>query len=349
MLPSSPDRLFATAEDHRRCRAAIAEGSRTFYAASKLLPASVRKPAYGLYAFCRLSDDAIDLDGGSLHALERLRFRLERAHRGRPLPFPADRAMADLLSLYGIPVAIPEALLEGLGWDAQGRRYDTIEDLHAYAARVASTVGVMMTLLMGVREPSALARACDLGVAMQLTNIARDVGEDARNGRVYLPRQWLDEAGVDVARFLADPRPSAELRLVVARLLDEARRLYAQARSGIAELPVSCRPAILAASTIYADIGREVAEAEFDSVTRRARTSGQRKLRLLAQAVVEARRIACDAAPAPAMAPVAFLVEAVAAHRVKPHAAPKGLAAFAAPFVRTLDLFERLERAERPT
>lgn len=133
---SSPDRQFATAEDQRRCRAAIRTGSRTFYAASKLLPASVRRPAYGLYAFCRLSDDAIDLDGGSMQALSRLYYRLDRAHRGRPLPLPADRAMADLLREHAIPVAIPEALLEGLGWDAEGRRYETIEDLHGYAAFV---------------------------------------------------------------------------------------------------------------------------------------------------------------------------------------------------------------------
>jgi phytoene synthase len=345
MLPSSSDRPFATAEDQRRCRDAIVTGSRSFYTASKLLPASVRRPAYGLYAFCRLSDDAVDLDGGSLQALNRLYFRLERAYRGRPLPNYADRAMADLLKAHAIPVAIPEALLEGLGWDAQGRRYETISDLHAYAARVASTVGVMMTLLMDVRLPSALARACDLGAAMQLTNIARDVGEDARNGRVYLPLQWLDEAGIDVAGFLNDPQPTPALRLVVGRLLEEARRLYAQARAGIAELPRACRPAILAASTIYADIGREVAEAGFDSITQRAHTSGKRKLGLLAQALIEAPRIAADshAAVLPACA---FLIDAMAAHHPKPRVAPRGLAAFAAPFVRTLDLFERLERAE---
>jgi phytoene synthase len=345
MLQSSSDRLFASTEDHRSCREAIATGSRTFYAASKLLPASVRKPAYGLYAFCRLSDDAIDLGGGSLQALERLYYRLDRAHRGRPLPIPADRAMADLLSAYAIPVAVPEALLEGLGWDAEGRRYETIEDLHAYATRVASTVGVMMTLLMGVRSHNALARACDLGAAMQLTNIARDVGEDARNGRVYLPLQWLDEAGVDVAAFLSHPEPTPAVRLVVARLLDEARRLYASARAGIAELPLACRPAILAASTIYADIGREVADAEFDSVTRRAHTTAKRKLWLLGEALLAAPRIAMGPA-APVLPQSAFLLDAVSAHRPVRAAPPRGLSAFAAPFVRTLDLFERLERAE---
>ena len=343
MPASSPDRLFATLNDHRQCRAAIRAGSRSFFAASRLLPAHVRRPAFGLYAFCRLSDDVVDLEGGSAPALARLRQRLTRAHRGQPLPAFADRALAEVLRAHAIPLEVPAALLEGLEWDAQGRRYQTLDDLQSYAARVAGAVGVMMTLIMGVRAPQALARACDLGAAMQLTNIARDVGEDARAGRVYLPLDWLDEAGVDVEAFLADPTPTPEVRLVTARLLDEAQRLYARARAGVAELPVRCRPAILAAATIYADIGREVAEAGFDSITRRARVSGARKLQLLGHALACAPLIT-RATPAAAAAPYAFLLDAVAAHPPRPR--PRGLSALAAPFVRTLDLFERLERAE---
>ncbi len=140
-------------------------------------------------------------------ALARLRDRLARAARGRPRPFAADRAMADPMRRSAIPPALPEALLEGLAWDAEGRCYETLDDLFDYAARVAGTVGVMMTLIMGVRSPRRWRRACDLGVAMQLTNIARDVGEDARLGRIYLPRQWLREAGVDADAWLAEPSP----------------------------------------------------------------------------------------------------------------------------------------------
>ncbi len=219
------DPSLASLSDHAECRAAIREGSRSFYAASRLLPAAIRKGAFGLYAFCRLSDDAVDLGAGSTDALERLRDRLERVAEGRPLPHPADRAMADLMRRYAIPRAIPEALLEGLTWDAEGRTYETLEDLFDYAARVAGTVGVMMTLMMGERSPEALARACDLGVAMQLTNIARDVGEDARLGRLYLPRQWLSEMGIDCKSWLADPVPSDAIRVAVARLLDAAANL----------------------------------------------------------------------------------------------------------------------------
>ena len=132
--------------------------------------------------------------------------------------------MADLMRRYAIPAALPEALLEGLAWDAEGRSYETIDELFDYAARVAGAVGVMMALIMDVRSPQALARACDLGVAMQLTNIARDVGEDARLGRIYLPRQWLREAGIDADAWLSGPNLDERLRPIVARLLERRMR-----------------------------------------------------------------------------------------------------------------------------
>ena len=346
MSPFSLEAPLSTARDHQECRAAIRMGSRTFYAASKLLPRSVRRPAFGLYAFCRLSDDAVDIGTGSLEALERLRVRLARAGEGRPLPFAADRAMADLMRRHAVPRAIPEALLEGLAWDADGRRFETLEDLHDYAARVAGTVGVMMTLLMGVREPEALARACDLGVAMQLTNIARDVGEDARNGRIYLPLQWMRAAGIDPQSFIADPKPGAALSGLIRRLLVEADRLYANSRSGIAALPAACRPAIMAAALIYAEIGREVERREYDCVTQRARVSGKRKLSLLARATAEAIRLRCEK-PSPPSAATAFLVDAVKQSRLAPTPPLPAIDAIRLSILRVLKIFERLERAEQ--
>ncbi len=140
--PSRPGRL------PRRCCAA---GRARFFAASLLLPRSVREPASALYAFCRLADDAVDLEGDRVAALAQLRERLERAYEGRPLPFASDRALADVVARFAIPRALPEALLEGFEWDAAGRRYDDLSGLYAYAARVAGTVGAMMALLMGVR------------------------------------------------------------------------------------------------------------------------------------------------------------------------------------------------------
>jgi len=229
-----------------------------------------------------------------------------------PLNHPADRAFAHVVEAHEMPRELPEALLDGFAWDAAGRRYETLEDVHGYAARVAGTVGAMMTLLMGVRRHAALARATDLGTAMQLTNIARDVGEDARNGRLYLPRQWLREADVDPDAFLAKPVFSAGVASVTARLLAEAGRLYARAEAGIPMLPRDCRPAIRAAHNIYAEIGAEVVRAGHDSVSRRAVVSSKRKLALLARAWLPAmpRRAV---APEPPLAANAYLVQAVPA------------------------------------
>lgn len=345
MHPSSPDASLAAREDYAACREAIRQGSRSFFAASLLLPSEVRTPAYGLYAFCRLSDDAVDIEGGSPDAVDRLRKRLSRAYEGVPHPVAADRAMADLVCRYAIPRAVSEALLEGLAWDAEGRRYETLEELHDYAARVAGAVGVMMTLIMGVRDPQTLARACDLGSAMQLTNIARDVGEDARAGRLYLPLYWLREAGVDPEAFLANPVATPALKSVVRRLLGEADALYLRARRGIAQLPLSCRPAILAAALLYAEIGRELdLRWAFDSVTRRARVGSARKLALVAKACAASPLLSSDSQPPPLEA-ATFLIQAVARHPVRPRR-PK-VDGVVPQFLRVLEIFERLERAER--
>ncbi len=346
MLPSSPENGFATAQDHAECRAAIRQGSRTFFAASMLLPAAVRQPAYGLYAFCRLSDDAIDLGGGSLAALARLQERLARIYERRPLPIAADRAMTDLVRTFSIPRDLPEALLEGLAWDAEGRRFETLADLQAYAARVAGTVGAMMTLMMGTRSPEALARACDLGVAMQLTNIARDVGEDARAGRLYLPLDWLREAGIDAQEFLANPRLTPSLQSVIARLLSEAETLYARARGGIAMLPPSCRPAILTASLLYAEIGRELERLSFNSIAHRARVPGPRKAKLLAQATLAAPWLKAPS-PEPALDAVAFLIEAIRDAPAPPRRKQTSSFALRPQLLRVMEMYERLERAEQ--
>jgi phytoene synthase len=296
--------------DMAACRALLRGGSRTFFAASLLLPARVRDPACAIYAFCRLADDAVDRDSDPATALARLHVRLERAYAGRPAAIAADRAFAEAVALHGIPRALPEALLEGFLWDVEMRRYPDLAALHAYAARVAGSVGVMMALLMGVRHPHVLARACDLGIAMQLTNIARDVGEDARAGRLYLPLDWLLAAGIDGDAFLSAPRFTPALGAVIARLLAEADRLYRRAEAGLARLPFSCRAGIGAARLIYAEIGREIERHGLNSVDRRAVVSTRRKLTLLAASAAHAAAwpvARLDDEPLPA---ARFLVEA---------------------------------------
>ena len=303
-------------QDLAHCKEAIRHGSLSFHAASKLLPNRVRDPALALYAFCRVADDEVDLTRDKAAALARLQNRLALAYAGRPENAPADRAFTAMIEMYDVPRAVPEALLEGFAWDVDERRYQTLSDVISYSARVASTVGVMMSVLMGVRDHNALARACDLGVAMQLTNIARDVGEDALEGRLYLPLDWLEEAGLTPDELLANPRPTKAVRFMVRKLLIEADRLYRRSESGIAALPLSCRPGIFAARYIYAGIGGCLREAGHDPISARARTTSGQKLGLLGKAVLRSSASAVlprspmiYAAPLPE---VAFLVEATA-------------------------------------
>ncbi|WP_046114948.1 phytoene/squalene synthase family protein [Aquincola tertiaricarbonis] len=337
--PSSSNPPELSAADVAACRRVLRQHSRSFHAASLMLPRTVRDPASVLYGFCRLADDAVDVHGGQAEAIARLQERLARAAAGRPLPQAADRALAAVLRAHAIPLELPVRLLEGLAWDAEGRRYETLDDLLHYAARVAGTVGAMMCLLMDVRSHRALARACDLGVAMQLSNIARDVGEDARMGRLYLPLQWLHVAGIDADAWLAAPRHSPALAGVVERLLRQADLLYARADAGIAMLPVACRPGIRAARRLYAEIGQQVRRAGCDAVGGRAVVPPLRKAVLLAGAAWpgagRGRRAA--AGPLPPLAATRGLVEAAA----RPVPRRRG------PVDTVLDLFERLERRDR--
>lgn len=280
-----------TVEDDRRaCDALLREGSKSFFVASRLLPERLRPDVSAVYGFCRVADDAIDLASRPKQELEILVERLNSMYAQSPFDHPVDRTLAEVVQRRALPKAGFEALLEGFAWDVEGRRYDTIGSLEAYCVRVASAVGVLMTVLMGQRDAWVLGRACDLGIAMQLTNIARDVGEDARAGRVYLPSHWLEDAGIDRATLVRAPHFSPALGSVVRRLLNVARVYYRRAEKGIVHLPWDCRYAIAAALVIYQDIERGIRQNNYDSVSQRSFTSGRRKAFLLARAARSLRQ-----------------------------------------------------------
>jgi phytoene synthase len=330
------------ADERRACRTLMRGGSKSFFLASLALPPRVRAPATALYAFCRVADDAIDDSADPATALAGLHVRLDAIYARTPHGHVADRALAAVVADAALPRALLDALLDGFAWDAQGRRYESLEDLHAYGARVAGSVGAMMALVMETRDARSLARACELGVAMQLTNVARDVGEDARHGRLYLPLSWLREAGIDPDAWLAQPRFDARLATVIARLLAEAERLYARAECGVNGLPHGCRPAVHAARLLYAEIGHALASrGGLDSVQRRTVVSTPRKLALLARACAAfvlppGRPIAAGAASAPLPA-VRFLVDAAASGELARRT-------FYQRTLRVLDLFERQQQ-----
>jgi phytoene synthase len=205
----------------------------------------------------------------------------------------------------------------------------------------------MMACLMGARAPQLVARACDLGVAMQFTNIARDVGEDARSGRLYLPLSWLREAGVDISGWMRTPRFTPEVAAVVTRLLAAADVLYERAGLGIHGLPRGCRRAIRAARFLYAEIGHELRRAGLDSVSRRTVVPTGRKLAILARVLCRTDNPRQLEHP-PALSQTRFLVDAVSDPMLYGHNPARSLAAG------TLDsrvewlasLFERLERRD---
>jgi 15-cis-phytoene synthase len=329
--------------DLQACRALMRSGSKSFFMSSLVLPSRVRTPASALYAFCRVADDAIDGSATPEVALKDLHRRLQQVYAGAPDEELVDRALAVVVQRAQIPRDVLDALLEGFAWDAKGRRYETIEELHDYGARVAGTVGVMMALVMETRDNASLARAAELGVAMQLTNIARDVGEDARNGRLYLPLNWMRAEGLDPTAWLAAPSFDARLGRVIERLLKEADRLYRRAECGVRGLPRDCRAAIQAARLVYSDIGQVLASAGYDAVSQRAVVSKQRKLLLLARAMgalVKAPGHPMDlelelaASGSDALAAVRFLVRACAEDKLPQRT-------FYQRSVRVLDLFER--------
>jgi len=296
--------------DMRECRRLLSHGSKSFYIASHFLPRALRESASGLYAFCRIADDLVDLGDDPRAALVTLHGRLDLIYDGQPENHPIDRVLSQIVIDHQLPRALLDALLEGFEWDIEGRDYQTLGEVCEYGARVAGTVGVMMAILMGVKDHATLARAADLGVAMQLTNICRDVGEDARAGRLYLPRDLLRAAGIDPDAFLHNPAPSAELTHVLKRVLAEAERRYELADEGIRQLPRGCRPGILAARRLYAEIGNTVVMNGYDSVSQRAVVSRGRKCQIL-MGLVRSPAAAPEHMLEPCSAENEFLINAV--------------------------------------
>ncbi|MFO0550489.1 MAG: phytoene/squalene synthase family protein [Polyangiaceae bacterium] len=276
-------------EDLAACRAVLRGGSKSFIISSLALPPRVRDPATAVYAFCRTLGDRVGGADGSTAGLADMRERLAAAYAGAPFDHAIDRAFARVVRDHALPRVLFDALVEGLSWDLDARRYGTLDALFDYAIRVGGTVVMASVILMGRRKDVVLERACDLGVAMQLTRIARDVGTDARRGRLYLPLEWCDEASVDADMLLVHPTPTPGLRDVVRRLLLTADGLYLRSDPGLSALPFDCRPAVRAARYIYAAIGHEIEQSGFDTVTRRARVSTARKLRLLGRALRASR------------------------------------------------------------
>ena len=275
--PASPAAVAGDTIEWRLCAAIARSHGRSFFLASHCLPPDRRRAIHAIYAYCRIADDIADHSADATSAA----LALDAWERQLAAPtHPVAVAFAAARAQHGVPVAPAQDLITGVRMDLGPCRFATWDDLRHYCYHVAGTVGLMVAPILGCEDEAALPYAVDLGIAMQLTNILRDVGEDARRGRLYLP---LDE----LAAFSCDPeailcgRPRGRFRELLAFQVARARNLYVQARHGIPTLSPAGRLTTLAASEFYATILRAIEERDYDVFGARAYVPNGRKLAAL--------------------------------------------------------------------
>ncbi|MGL4314517.1 MAG: phytoene/squalene synthase family protein, partial [Sphingomonas sp.] len=292
------DAIVATAH------ASIIRGSKSFAAASRLFALPTRERAWLLYAWCRACDDLADGQdhGHGMRAVSDaparvalMRAMTDAALNGEWIGNPAFDALRIVAAETRLPRRFALDLIDGFALDAAGWRPATEDDLYRYCYHVAGVVGCMMAVVMGVdpADDATLDRACDLGLAFQLANIARDVAEDAGAGRCYLPQDWLDAAGLTVETLMLPAHRPALARLT-ARLGERAAAYEASARYGTPALGFRSAWAVLAAAGIYGAIGRDVARDGARALERRVTTSALQKLGFIAKSwrdAAERRRL----------------------------------------------------------
>jgi phytoene synthase len=272
-LPGDPGKPDATI-DWRICSVITREHGRTFYLASHFQTPARRRALHAIYAYCRIADDIVDRAATRAEATSKL--AEWEAQLDAPV-HPVAHTFAATRQIYGIPVEPARDLIDGIRSDLQPEPFATWEDLRHYCYRVAGTVGLLTAPVLGCTQSSALLRAVELGIAMQLTNILRDVGEDARQQRVYLPLADLAAFGCTPESLLAG-RPTGRFRELMAFEIARARTLYAAARPGIAALSPAGQMTALAASRLYASILTRIEELDYDVFNTRATVHTRRKL-----------------------------------------------------------------------
>jgi len=288
------DTVLATSEN------AIASGSQSFAAAARLFDRQTREDAVMLYAWCRHCDDVVDgqtmgheqredFRDGQRQRLDLLRRQTDLALGGGSTEDPVFEALRRVVERHRIPGRHPQELLAGFEMDVSGRHYATISDTLDYCYHVAGVVGVMMAMIMGVRDETTLDRACDLGLAFQLTNIARDVVEDARAGRVYLPADILAQNGIaEIDPEDLSQRPA--LHAAALELLDLSEDYYRSAYHGLAALPPRSAWAIATARRVYRAIGGKLRAGGYAAWDRRVSTTKAEKGGLLVMALGDVAR-----------------------------------------------------------
>ncbi len=280
----------------------IKQGSKSFALASLLFGREMQADAQMLYAWCRYCDDVID--GQSMgedapdadmtaaerqRRLDRLREKTRRSLNGERVGEPAFDAFAEVAARHQLPERYPFDLLAGFALDAEEARFETLDDTLRYCYGVAGVVGIMMAILMGVDrdDEETLDRACDLGLAFQITNICRDIYDDARAGRIYVPAVMLAAEGVaDEPSAILDDQNKESVWRVAVSLLDIADDYYFSASAGVRRLPPRAAAAVAAARNIYRDIGRRIREGGPEVWRARVAVPGPRKTMLALSGLV---------------------------------------------------------------
>lgn len=290
---------------YQDCEKITKTHAKSFYFAAKFLPKHKRRPIYALYALCRSVDDEVDEIGennetAAIKAIERWRKKLEGIYASDNEIIDSEIedsvfiAWRDLLQTYKIPKNLPLELMQGVLMDTSIKRYQTFDELYVYCYRVASTVGLMSSEIFGYSDPKTLEYAEALGIAMQLTNILRDIKEDAAMGRIYLPQEDLRRFDISEKQIFEnkyenkyDENFAAMMKFQIAR----ARDYYRTAEKGIPLLEKDTRFTVLLAARIYAGILNEIERQNYDVFKKRAHTTFWQKLLMIPKIRREATRL----------------------------------------------------------
>ena len=272
---------------YHTCRMIAQHYGRTFYLGSLLLPPPKRKAIWALYAFCRYADDLVDnsLDHTATHAkLDDWEDQLLQATCQGIVSHPILAAWTDTARRYPLPLDAARDLLSGLRMDLQINRYACFDDLRLYCYRVASTVGLLSSAVIGYCDPVALNYAVDLGIAMQLTNILRDIGEDSRKNYIYLPQEELDHFGYSEAQLMNGEITASFVRLMDFQI-ERARQYYRRAAYGIKLLNADGRLSIMTSMLLYGKILDQIERNNYEVFRKRAHLSMVAKISHLPVAV----------------------------------------------------------------
>jgi phytoene synthase len=273
---------FSPAIQWDTCAEIARNHGRSFFFASKLLPPESRRAVLAAYAYCRIADDIVDTADGNLGATEE-RLAQWESELDEPV-HPVAVAFAVVRDQYAIPDRPVRELFDGMRADLRFDRFATWSELRGYCHQVAGTVGLIVAPILGCRDPSALPRAAELGIAMQLTNILRDVGEDAAMGRIYLPLDELAWFGVD-PDCLANGQPGPGFQELMRFQMQRSRELYANALTAVPALSWGGRLATLTAAKLYSGILDQIESNDFEVFGRRAVLSRAKKAKRSAGAI----------------------------------------------------------------